>query len=264
MLIFILYVILGMVGGFLSGLLGLGGGMIIVPTLSVLFAHFHIVNNSQVMHVAVGTSLAISIISLSMAAKVHYRHQAIIWKVFLLISPGVIVGSLLLGPLLLSIITGNVLKFFFAGFCIFVALQIFCKKQSAVQQHELPKPIKFILFGVLTGILSTLLGVSGGAIVGSVLNYYRLAIHKIIGTTSAICLVAAIASTLGILTFNHNQPNLPVLSTGFIYWPAFFCIALPGLITTPLGSHLAHKLSVTTLKKLFSGLLLCIGIKMLF
>lgn len=262
---FITYLLLGCMAGFLSGLLGIGGGLIIVPALIFVFTKFNVVVADQLMHVVIGTSLASSIVNLVFSVKVHHRQGAVRWPVFFEMSPGIILGSLFLGPAIMLIITSEHLKIVFGIFCLIAAIQMMAgQKYVADDQENLPNKVSMFFIGLGTGGISTLLGIAGGAIIGTILNYYRIGMRQVIGTTAAICIVIAISGTIGLMFVSYHQTNLPHWSTGFIYWPAFFGIALPSLLVTPMGATLAHKLPAHTLKKLFSILVLAIALKLLW
>lgn len=265
MLELIAYLLTGCCSAFLSGLLGIGGGLITVPALILIFTHFQTINPEQLMHVVIGTSLAASSVNLISSVIAHHRQQAVRWPVFIAMMPGIIAGALILGPGVMIFIKGNYLKLMFGIFCIIVSIRMFIEqRQHATHPEKLPQN-KVILFitGLFIGSIATLLGIAGGALTGPLLNFYRMHIRQIIGTTAALGLVITVAGTLGLILASYHQSGLPKWSTGFIYWPALLGIAPPSLLLTRVGAKLAHKLPAAILKKVFAGLVAMVGIKML-
>lgn len=261
--LFSLYLLLGCFASFLSGLLGVGGGLLIVPALLFIFTQLHVVATPQLMHVVIGTSLATSIINLLFAVKAHHSQGAVRWKVFYTMSPGVIVGALLLGPYIMKLISGDYLKIIFGIFCLIFATQIILSRKKVAAPENLPNKPTMFLLGLCTGSISTLLGIAGGTMTGTILNYFHMDMRKVVGTTAAICLALSISGTIGLMVVGYHQPGLPTWSSGYIYWPALLGIAFPSLFMTSLGVTLAHKLPVYILRNLFAGLIFIIGLKML-
>jgi hypothetical protein len=262
---FIIYVVLGCCAGFLSGLFGIGGGMIIVPALAAIFAQFQIVDSAQIMHMTVGTSLASSIITLIFTVNAYQKHGSVRWPVVAKLGPGIALGASVLGPSIILYLNTQHLKMAFSLFCLCIAAQIFfTKKGNEGLVENLPGKLWLFILGLFTGTLSSLLGIAGGAITGAILNFYHMNIRKVLGTSAAISIVIAIAGTIGLIFAGYHQTDLPKWSTGFIYWPAFLGIAIPSPFLTPLGTKLAHKLNTVVLKKLFAVLLIVIAIKMVF
>jgi len=259
----LIYILLGCLASFLSGLLGIGGGLLVVPALFFIFTHFQIIPTPQLMHVVIGTSLATSIINLLFSVRAHQNQGAVCWPVFAAMSPGVIIGALLLGPSIMKITPGDILKIIFGLFCLISAAQIIFRKKNIITQENLPNKTSMFLLGLGTGSISTLLGIAGGMITGTILHYCHMDMRKIVGTSSAICLVLAISGTIGMMVIGYHQAGLPKWTTGFIYWPAFLGITLPSLFITALGANLAHKLPVNILKNIFAILVFMIGLKML-
>lgn len=262
-MLFLLYLLLGCFASFLSGLLGIGGGLLVVPALFFVFTQFQVIPTPQLMHVVIGTSLATSIINLIFSVTAHQRQGAVRWSVFVAMAPGVIAGALLIGPVIMKITSGDALKIIFGVFCLISAAQMIFRKKNIAAQENLPSKTIMILLGLVTGSVSSLLGIAGGMMTGTILNYCRMDMRKIVGTTSAICLVLSISGTIGMMVVGYHQPNLPKWTTGFIYWPAFLGIVLPSLLITSLGANLAHKLPVNILKNIFAVLVFVIGLKML-
>jgi len=257
------YLLLGCFAGFASGLLGIGGGLLVIPTLIFIFTHFQIVLPTQLVHTAIATSLACSIITLSLALRTHWRHHAIHWSLFKKMTPGIVIGASFIAPTILLWINPDYLVMGFGVFCMLAAVQMFLSRKQAEKPEKIPSKIILFLLSLISGTISTLLGIAGGTITGTILHYFHVNMHKIVGTSAAIGVALAISATMGLMFVGYNQPGLPAWSTGFIYWPAFLGIALPSLLMAPLGAKLTHKLPVLMLRKLFAGLLLVIGVKML-
>lgn len=261
-MIYIVLVLVGAITGIFSGLLGVGGGLIIVPSLMIILDHYQIVAGGQLMHVCIGTSLACGIPNLLNASFQHNKRKMVRWSVFYASLPGVLLGAFILGPVLVLYLNDNYLKILFGLFCLFISLYLLLFKKLQGEE-KLPGKIALSLYGFFVAAVSTLLGIAGGAIIGALFSIWKMGPREVVGTISAIGLPITIAGTIGIILISHDQAGLPALSTGYVYWPAFFGIALPGLITVSLGAHLSHKLPVALLKKIFACLVLIIGLKML-
>jgi len=262
-----MYFSLGCFASFLSGLLGIGGGLIIVPGLVFIFTKMHIVDPSQLMHMVVGTSLASSIVNLVSSTMAHQHHRAVLWPVFFSVAPGAMIGAMFLGPGLILIIESHYLKILFGVFCLVVSTHMLLSKKSAQAHDEvlvLPRKWKLFLGGLFSAGLSTLLGIAGGIMIGTLLQYCRLAMRNVVATSAPICLSIAVTGTAGLMVAGFHQTGLPAYSTGFIYWPALIGIVLPSLIVVPIGARIAHKLPAVKLKKIFALLVLVIGAKMLW
>ncbi|MDF2939432.1 MAG: rane protein [Gammaproteobacteria bacterium] len=260
---FILYVLLGGFSGFLSGLLGIGGGLVIVPSLIFIFRHFTEIATTQQMHLVLATSLACSTVNLIFSAREHHKHGAIRWEVFLAMLPGGVIGGAVLGPSLMLYLKSEYLEIIFGVFCLLVSLYLFKAPKNSELKEHLPKKFVLSLFGLIVGGLSTLLGIAGGLMLGSILNYYQMNPRKVVGTIAITGLFIALPGTIILMLLGLHQPNLPKWSTGFIYWPAFLAIVVPSFFIAPLGAKLAHKLPVLILKRSFAVLVFVVGIKML-
>lgn len=258
-----IYLLLGCAASFISGLLGVGGGLILVPGLVFIFTLINLAPSDQLMQLSIGTSLAGSIINLLIAVRTHQRNHTIIWPLFITMTPSLLLGALLLGPALMIVIRVDYLKILFGLFCSFVSIHMLVGKENPNKHKAYPNKKMLSVLGISIGSLSTVLGIAGGVMISTALHHYGIDARKVIGTTSAICIVIAIAGTIGLLFVGYHQPNLPAYTTGYIYWPALLGIAVTSPFITPLGAKLVYKLPTSILKKIFSCLILVIGLKML-
>lgn len=263
MLVFVLCLFMGCFVAFLSGLFGIGGGLIIVPALVLIYSQLHIVNPDQIMHLSIGTSLASSIVPLIFSIKAHHQRKSVRWEVVKQWAPGLIVGAMLIGPAIVLLMSSQYLKILFGLFCFIIAAEMIFGSKKENNREKLPGKIGMALCGLFTGFLSSMLGIAGGAITGAILNHFKMDLLKAIGTAAAISLVLATSGSIGLMFAGYHQPGLPVWSTGFIYWPALLGIVLLSPIATPLGVTFAHKLPIHILKKSFAVLLVVIGTKMI-
>ncbi len=260
----------GAIAGIFAGLLGVGGGIIIVPLLSFLFPLLK-VNPEYVYHLALGTSLASIMVTSIASAKAHNARGAVRWDIFKAITPGILLGTFV-GGIVASHLPSFYLKSFFVAFLYFVAVDmLFGKKkksngttQEAENQERLPSMFGLSFVGTIIGLISSFVGIGGGTMSVPFMNYCRVPLHTAVGTSSAIGFPIALAGTLGYIVGGYGAPNLPEFTFGYVHLLAFFGLAVASFITAPYGAALAHKVSVPTLKKFFALFLLCVASRMLW
>lgn len=256
----IAYLVLGAAAGIIGGLLGLGGGIVIVPVLFYLFLQQGMAADI-LMHMAVATSLATIIFTSLSSAYAHHRHGAVRWPVVGLLAPGIIVGSVL-GAVVADQLKSDNLRMIFGLFEILVAVQIgFNFKPAAAR--TLPAKNGMLLAGGGIGVFSTILGIGGGTLTVPFLLWCNENIRNAVATSSACGLPIAAAGTVAMITTGWHHESLPAGSSGYVYWPAAISILIASIFTAPLGARLAHTLPVNTLKRIFALILAVIGTRML-
>ncbi|SIO17519.1 sulfite exporter TauE/SafE family protein [Halodesulfovibrio marinisediminis] len=256
----LLYLAVGAFAGVLAGLLGIGGGLVIVPLLVFSYT-LQGIPPEVLMHLALGTSLA-SIMFTSVASfRAHNKRGAVRWDVFRLITPGIIIGSLL-GAEVASRMSSGFLKGLFVCFLYYVGSQMLLgiKPKSS---RELPGTVGITGVGGVIGMVSSIVGIGGGTMSVPFLSFCNVPMHVAIGTASAIGFPIAVASTIGYVATGLSDPITPAYSFGYVYIPALLGIISASWFTAPLGAKLAHSLPVVKLKKIFAILLFVVATKML-
>ncbi|MCG8615900.1 MAG: sulfite exporter TauE/SafE family protein [Desulfobacterales bacterium] len=256
----ILYLLLGAVAGVLAGLLGIGGGLVIVPMLTFVFTAQGMAHDI-ILHVALGTSLA-SIIFTSMSSmRSHHRHGAVIWPVVLRITPGIMVGTFT-GTWIAAMLSTNFLKGFFGCFLLYVATQMLMGIKPK-PTRDIPGTAGIFAAGNVIGVFSSLVGIGGGTLSVPFLTWCNTKIHKAIGTSAAIGLPIAVAGTLGYIINGLGAEGLRPLSLGFVDIKVLFGLVAASVLTAPLGAKLAHSLPIDKLKRIFAVLLYVVGGRMI-
>lgn len=255
------YLFAGAVAGILSGLFGIGGGLIIVPILNLVFTGMAF-PEEHVMHMALGTSLATIIFTSISSARAHHRNANVEWPVVGRISIGIVIGTLL-GSVLAASLQTAWLKAIFALFVFAVATQLIMNF-SPNPKRKLPGLFRTSLAGTAIGVVSSLVGIGGGTLSVPFLIYCNVAIRKAIGTSAAIGFPIALSGTLGFILNGLSAPQLPPYSLGYVFLPAVICIALASAMAAPLGAMIAQRLPTASLKRAFAVLLYLIGLKMLW
>ena len=258
---YLLYLATGLFTGLLSGLLGVGGGLIMVPVLSFIFAYLGF-TAAFIMQMALGTSLAVIMVTSIASSRAHHSHQNVDWPIVKNIAFGIMLGAFF-GSLVAAKFDASLLKGFFIIYVFLVALQIL-SDYTPNPARILPARAALNCVGIIIGWVSSFVGIGGGTLSVPFLIYCNVDAKRAIGTSSAIGLPIAIAGTLGYMVSGLHVANLPGHSIGFIYLPAFIIIALASLISAPFGALLVQKLSVKKLKKIFAVLLISIGLNMLY
>jgi uncharacterized membrane protein YfcA len=255
----LLYLALGAFAGLLAGLLGVGGGLVIVPVLTFIFTAQHL-PAEHILHLALGTSLASIMFTSLSSLRAHHGRGAVDWQVVRRISPGIMVGTFA-GSWVAAQLSTRFLKGFFVLFLYYVALQMLLNIRP--QPHrQLPGCLTMFGVGGLIGGVSSLVGIGGGSMSVPFLVWCNSPMRTAIGTSAAIGFPIALAGAIGYL-INGLAVTLPPYSLGFVYLPALAGVALASICTAPLGARLAHSLPIGGLKKIFALLLLAMGTKML-
>ncbi len=254
------YLALGLFAGFIAGLLGVGGGLVIVPVLAIIFTAQHF-PEQYVMHLALGTSLASIIFTSLSSLRAHHAHRAVNWKVWREITPGIVSGTLL-GSVLAAYLPAYFLKAFFAGFVFYVGTQMLLDIKPK-PSRELPGLPGMFAAGNIIGAVSSLVGIGGGTLSVPFMTWCNIKLHQAIGTSAAIGLPIAVAGAIGYVANGWAVGALPPHSLGFVYLPALGAIVAASVLTAPLGAKAAHRLPVGKLKRIFAILLYTLGIRML-
>lgn len=251
-----LYLGIGVLTGLLAGLLGVGGGLVIVPALVYLFTAQGF-PTEHIMHLAVGTSLA-SIVATSIASvRAHHRRGAVRWPVFARITPGILIGALG-GALFASGLPGQTLRLLFGLFALAVALQLALDTQPS-PHRQLPGLTGMSLAGALIGGVSALVGIGGGSMTVPYLAWHNLSMREAVATSAACGLPIALAGAMGFMISGWGTVALPPYSSGFIYWPALLGIVATSTLLAGVGARLAHSLPTRALKRVFALFLAGIG-----
>lgn len=252
----------GAVAGLLAGLLGVGGGIVIVPMLFHIFRYIDI-DISIAMPLAIGTSLSTIVVTSIMSARSHHKKGGIDWALAKKWIPFVILG-VLIGAFSSKFIDGSSLKFMFGILLLVVSIHMIISSfKSLVIAKNLPGNVGQSIFAILLGGFASLLGIGGGTLMVPLLSLFSFPIHKAVSTASLFGLIISIPATIGYLIVGWNVPDLPLGSTGYINWIAFIILVPMTMFFAPLGVKLAYILNVKQLKLAFAIFLALVGIKML-
>jgi uncharacterized membrane protein YfcA len=258
--VLVMYIGVGAVAGVLAGLLGIGGGLVIVPMLVLCFT-LQQVPHEIMMHLALGTSMASIIFTAVSSFRAHHIRGAVHWGVVRRIVLGIFTGTFL-GTCVAARLPTDFLKGFFVVFLYFVAYQMLSGKKPK-PSREIPGHVGMFGVGNVIGAVSSLVGIGGGTLSVPFMTWCNMTIHHAIGTASAIGFPIAVAGAAGYIFNGWHNPLLPDYSLGYVYLPALAGIVCTSVLTAPLGVRLAHSLPVTKLKRVFAVLLLVVGTRML-
>ncbi len=256
----VVFLALGAIVGFLAGLLGLGGGMTMVPLLTFVFTREGFAPE-HVVHMAIATATATILFTSIASMREHQRHGAILWAVVAGLAPGIVVGSFA-GPQIVGRMPTAVLSAFFGVFVAAAATNILLDRK--------PKPTRALpgragLFGVGGGIglIASMVGAGGAFMTVPFMTACNIPIRNCVATSAALGLPVALAGTVGFIVAGLAQTGLPPHTIGYVYVPALLAIVAASVISAPIGARAAHRWPVTALRRSFAVVLYILAAYML-
>lgn len=259
--IFLICLVFGCFSGFLAGLFGVGGGLVLVPFFLFLLQSQNM-THELLMRMAVATSLTTMIITSVMATLTQHHLGTVIWKSVFNLSYGIVFGAVA-GAMVMDSMPSNSLHFIFALYMLYVATEMAVSIKIAT---------KFRLLGVLTtrlaglviGFVATILGIGGGTLTVPLLAKHQVPMRNAVAISSACGLPIAVVGTISYAVLGWQKTGLPEGSLGYIYIPAFLGVVISSVLSTPIGAGLANKLPTEQLKRYFSLLLFMVAGKLLW
>lgn len=253
---------LGVFAGFLAGLLGVGGGMLMVPFVTWIVSGRG-VEPGLAVKMAIATSMSTILFTSLSSLRAHHKRGAVRWDVVQGLAPGIVGGSLLAGAGAFALLKGAVLAVSFALFVGFSATQMLLDRRPA-PSRTLPGPIGLAGAGGGIGFLSGLVGAGGAFVSVPFMTWCNVPIHQAVATSAALGFPIALASTAGYVIGGWSLPAALPGAFGYLYLPALVCIASASVLTAPLGARAAHRLDVRQLRRVFAALLYALASYMLY
>lgn len=254
--------LLGLCTGFLAGLLGIGGGMLLVPFLTHMLTSRGMAPDLAVK-MAIATAMATIVFTSISSVRAHHQRGAVQWALVRRLAPG-IVGGAALGSLgVFAVVKGTSLALFFAVFVGFSATQMLLDRKPA-PSRSLPGAWGLTGVGGVIGFVSGLVGAGGGFISVPFMTWCNVAIHRAVATSAALGFPIALANAAGYVLSGQSQAGLPPGSAGYIHLPALGVIACASVLMAPVGVRAAHAMAVGQLKRVFSLVLYALAGYMLW
>ena len=253
---------LGLVSGFLAGLLGIGGGMMLVPFTSAILSARGIEAGLSVK-MAIATSMAAILFTSMSSAWSHHRHGAVRWDIWRGLAPGIVLGGAITSLGIFALVKGAALALVFALFVAFSATQML-RNRKPQPSRQMPGTAGTLGAGTLIGMISGLVGAGGGFISVPFMTWCNVPIRNAVATSAALGFPIALANVLGFAIGGRTVTGLPPYSLGYVWLPALVVLASCSVLMAPLGARAAHTWPVSQLKRLFAAMLYAMAAYMLY
>ncbi len=252
-------IVLGAMTGFMAGLLGIGGGMLLVPFMTFLFT-LNGFPPELIVKIAIATSLATILFTSMSSVRAHHKKGAVRWDIAKPMGIGAFIGTFI-GANFAGALKSSWLALFFAVFVGFSALQMLRSKKPK-PSRDVPGSVGLGAMGSLIGFISSLVGAGGGFITTPFLTWCNVVMHQAVGTSAALGFPIAAGGLVGYIVAGTTETNLPAGSLGYIYLPALIAVSASSLLTAPIGAKTAHRMQVASLKRVFAYMLLLLALYM--
>jgi len=257
----VIFAATGALAGFLAGLLGIGGGMVLVPALIFCF-HAQGISPAVLTHLAVGTSLASIVLTSISSVRTHYAQGGVDTGLFKQLALGLVIGSLI-GAQIAHALPARTLQIIIGVFAVWTGLKMFRGSKPMEAIAPKPQPAELHAVGGLIGVASAIFGIGGGSLMVPYLVKQGVAMRRAVGTAAACGFPIAVAGMIGFMFSGWGLTELPAGSTGYIYWPALAGIALTSMFAAHAGAVMAHRIPAQQLKRAFAVLLVLVGLRFL-
>jgi uncharacterized membrane protein YfcA len=255
-------VLLGTVAGFLAGLLGVGGALMMIPFITFLLSTQGVDPDSAVK-MAIATGMSTIVVTSLASTRAHHKLGAVRWDLVKGLAPGIVLGSMIGSLGVFALLKGAYLAIFFGLFVGFSATQMFLDKKPA-PTRQVPATAGLMGAGGVIGFISGLVGAGGGFISVPFMTWCNVAIHNAVATSAALGFPIAVANVVGYIISGMSVEGLPADAFGFIWVPALAVIAACSVLTAPLGAKAAHMLPVKKLKRIFASVLYVLAAYMFY
>lgn len=256
-----LLLVVGAFAGVLAGLLGVGGGIVLVPAFFYAFSALGY-DGEQLMQMCVATSLATIIVTSARSVSSHNRKGAVDWDILRGWAPGIVIGAVL-GVLVVSGLRTNTLQLIFGFLAVTVGLYMAFGRSSWRLDEQMPTGLKRAVLSPMVGFLSTLMGVGGGSFGVPLMTLHGRPIHRAVATGAGFGLLIAAPAVVGFLLIEQPPEDRPPFTVGLVNFVAFAVTISMTLITAPFGARLAHSLDPKMLKRVFAVFLLLVAANMI-
>lgn len=256
------FVLIGLFAGVFSGLLGISGGVIAVPSLLFVFRSLDI-PSEYTMHVAVATSLSSMTFNSFTSMLAHQKKHAIVWDAALKMLPGLLVGSVS-GAWFAKLLPSQMLVLIFGLFEICLGAYFMRAKKQNEEEHVLPSGLFLCATGFLIGGFATILGIGGGLLLTPLLVFLGFKMRKAVGTSASASFVVCFVGAISYLVLGLRSGEILPNCIGFIQFPAFLSIILTAPFAAIVGAHLTHELPVKLVKRIFGLVLMIAGVALLW
>lgn len=254
--------LLGIGAGFLAGLLGIGGGMVMVPFLVRILTHRG-VSSDLAVKMAIATAMATILFTSMSTMRAHHRRGAVRWDIVRDMAPGIVLGSLAAGGGVFALVKGQALALGFAAFVGYAATRMLRAKPPS-PDRLLPGRWGQASVGAGIGFASGLVGAGGAFLAVPFMTRCNVLIHNAVATGAAIGFPIALASTFGYIISGWSQPEALSGAIGFLYLPALAVISLASMLAAPFGARAAHAMDTRQLRRVFAVMLYALAADMLW